>query len=395
MKVLHIGKYFPPYAGGMETYLRDLMAAQARQGIGIAALVHQSGLSLTSRDESYQAGHQALPVTRAAVWARLLFTPVSPTFPWLLSRLIRRHRPDILHLHMPNVSAFWALFLPSARRIPWVIQWQSDVIMSEHSLGLRAFYALYRPFERAMLKRCKAVIASSPPYLASSPTLQDFRDKCRVIPLGLDPSNMPAPASQSSEPEPDRPLRVLAIGRLTYYKGFDYLIKAASQSENIEVHLVGKGDQDVILNTLTRELGMENRITFHGHLTDEKLVDQFDACDCLCLPSIERTESFGIVLLEAMYYGKATVVSNVPGSGMGWVVDDWVTGLHVPPRRTRDLAHALNELDMNRDKVRQLGKRGRQKFDQLFQIDKSAIGVSMLYSIVLGKAADSPPRTTP
>ena len=49
MKILHVGKYFPPYAGGMETYLRDLMAAQARQGLDTAALVHQSDIGFNSQ----------------------------------------------------------------------------------------------------------------------------------------------------------------------------------------------------------------------------------------------------------------------------------------------------------------------------------------------------------
>ena len=112
MKILHVGKYFPPYAGGMETYLRDLMAAQARQGLDTAALVHQSDIGFNSQHERYQAGEQQLSVTRAAVWARFLFTPISLTFPWLLNRLIQQKKPDILHLHMPNVSVFWALLLP-------------------------------------------------------------------------------------------------------------------------------------------------------------------------------------------------------------------------------------------------------------------------------------------
>ena len=118
MKILHIGKYFPPYTGGMEHYLRDLMAAQARQGIEPAALVHQSDISFSSVDESFPAGEQQLPVTRAAVWARLLFTPISPTFPWLLRRLIKQQQPDILHLHMPNVSVFWHFSCPAPAEYP-------------------------------------------------------------------------------------------------------------------------------------------------------------------------------------------------------------------------------------------------------------------------------------
>jgi rhamnosyl/mannosyltransferase len=150
---------------------------------------------------------------------RLLFTPISPAFPYLLNRLIKREKPDILHIHTPNISAFWALFLPGARRIPWVIQWQSDVLASEHHWGLQLFYKIYRPFERAMLKRAKVIIASSPTYLASSLPLQEFSEKCVVIPLGLDPSTLAATSSVDTTTTPNQQhsscLRVLAIGRLT------------------------------------------------------------------------------------------------------------------------------------------------------------------------------------
>jgi len=183
---------------------------------------------------------------------------------------------------------------------------------------------------------------------------------------------------------------VLAVGRLTYYKGFDYLIKAVSQCRNIQLKIVGKGDMDAKLKKLTRELSIKNRVSFCGFLTEDQLGDEFAGCDCLCLPSIERTESFGMVLLEAMYYGKATVVSDVPGSGMGWVVDDNVTGLHVPPKSVEGLKNALNELDMNRDKLRKLGEMGRKKFDQLLHIDKTAGEVSVVYNKILGKTAQTP-----
>ena len=125
-KALHVGKYFPPDVGGMETYLHDLVRALAPLNVTPSVLVHQSRISLHSSEESLSANDVALRVVRAATWCRLLFTPISPTFPWLLRRLIKREQPDVLHLHLPNPSAFWALALPAARRLPWVIHWQSD-----------------------------------------------------------------------------------------------------------------------------------------------------------------------------------------------------------------------------------------------------------------------------
>ena len=359
------------------------MAAQALQGIDSAALVHQSAIGVKSHSDLQTIGEAQLPVTRAAVWARLLFTPISPTFGWLLNRLISKRAPDILHLHMPNVSVFWALLLPAARKIPWVVHWHADVPASLLSLGLRVFYALYRPFERAILRHSDAIVVTSPPYMASSEPLAEFRDKCHTVPLGLATPPAPAPGIINAAPAPSDTLQVLAIGRLTYYKGFEYLLRAAAQCPCAEIHLVGRGSQESHLRSLARELQIEPRVTFHGHLSDADLDKQFRACDCLCLPSIERTEAFGMVLLEAMSRGMATLICKVPGSGMGWVVDDGVTGVHVPPENSEKLAAAMRHLAGDRDKMQQMGAAGRDKFDRQFHIDKSAAGVSGLYNRLL------------
>ena len=328
-----------------------------------------------------------MPIVRAAVWMRLLFTPISPAFPYLLNRLIKREKPDILHIHTPNISAFWALFLPGARRIPWVIQWQSDVLASEHHWGLQLFYKIYRPFERAMLKRAKVIIASSPTYLASSLPLQEFSEKCVVIPLGLDPSTLAATSSVDTTTTPNQQhsscLRVLAIGRLTYYKGFDYLIQAVARMDDIQLDLVGQGDEDTHLKALTKKLGADDKVCFHGHLSSDDLARQFTRCDCVCLPSIERTEAFGLVLLEAMYFGKATIASDVPGSGMGWIVDQGVTGLKTTPGNVDELLGALQLLQQNRDRIDTLGKNGSKKFDQYFHINRSSEQIARLYQRVL------------
>jgi glycosyltransferase involved in cell wall biosynthesis len=385
LKILHIGKYFPPYWGGVETYLRSLMRSLARRGIISLALVHQSDITFRSSHEHYSAGDQTLLVYRAAVWGRLVFTPLSPTFPWLLNRLIKQHQPDVLHIHMPNVSAFWALFLPKARKIPWIIQWHMDVLASEHSLGLRLFYRLYRPFEWAMLRRASAVIASSPPYLESSLPLRAFRHKCSVIPLGIEPPDIPRPGqvTQAGVAAQAGPLQVLAVGRLTYYKGFDCLVRAAAALDNVEVHLVGEGDEGEALKALVKRLGIVDKIVFHGHLSDAELARQFARCDCVCLPSIERTEAFGLVLLEAMSYGKATVIADVPGSGMGWIVDHGVTGMKTVVQDIEGLAAALRYLSHNRDKTAMLGANGREKFFRCFNIDRCTDETIRLYARVL------------
>lgn len=396
MKVLHIGKYFSPFSGGLENYMRDAMVALARRGIATLALVHQHRLSLKTSNETFSANGIEFSVTRTGLWARLLFTPISPAFVWHLRRIIKSDKPDVLHLHLPNPSVFWSLILPTARKLPWVVHWHSDVITSEQGLVMRFFYQLYRPFEQAVLNRAKVIIATSPPYRDSSLPLRNWLGKTSVVPLGMDMDRFPdinsardiaidsSPPSplDTADPDDPAPLQVLAIGRLTYYKGFNYLVEAIARTQGVRLNLVGGGDQATQLKKLAATLEVEERVTFLGHLSDTELARQMESCDCLCLPSIERTEAFGMVLLEAMYYGKATVIGNVEGSGMGWVVDDSRTGIKVEPADTEALARALAHLSENRDAVVRLGQAGRRKFDEHFDINQSVEKLLEIYQQV-------------
>ncbi len=147
------------------------------------ALVDAAGRRLAAGDPPW--------LRRCPVWLRLLFTPVSPTFGFWLRGAIRDHEPDVLHLHLPNVSAFWALLLPSAWRLPWVVHWHSDVEPSRFKPLLRLAYPFYAIFERALLDRASVVIPTSAEYLEASVPLGAVREKCRVVPLGLDPARLP------------------------------------------------------------------------------------------------------------------------------------------------------------------------------------------------------------
>ena len=385
MRILHIGKYYPPYAGGMENFLRDLLRSLQENGLEVAGLVHHQNRS------SLKETIDGISILRASALGQILYTPLSFSFPLLLREMIRSFRPHLLHLHFPNPSVFWCLPLREARAVPWVIQWQSDVVPSTIDRRLQPAYRCYRPLEQLMLKRSKKILVASKPYLAHSNPLKPWISKCAVVPLGVDPERLPWPEATALELaekswQPGN-LRVLAVGRLTYYKGFDVLLNAAAKTEGITVQIVGDGNLAAHLQRIVRQKGLRNRVRLRGGLSDETLQALFASCHVFCLPSLERTEAFGVVLLEAMRYGKPIVASDIPGSGPGWVVREGDCGWLVPPGDVDGLAERLKALATDFDECRMMGERGRENFEKKFHIRSVAQNVKEIYRDILPSPA--------
>jgi len=382
--VLHVGKFLPPFAGGMEHFLWDLLHAQHEAGVPAAALVHHER---PGWHRVRPAADDPLPIYRAPCLGRLLYVPLAPSFPLWLDAAIRECSPTVLHLHMPNSSALMALMLPRARRLAWVVHWHADLVASRLDRRLALAYRLYRPFEQQLLSRSAAVIATSPPYLEASEALRPWRERCRTIPLGLDPKRLATPtAAQIAAAEqrwqlgrPAGRLRVLAIGRLTYYKGHEVLLRAMSEVPGAQTLIVGIGEREPSLRQLIGTLGLGDRAQLVGACSDPEVAALLATCDLLCLPSLERTEAFGLVLLEAMHFAKPVVVSEITGSGAGWVVEQAKNGCLVPPGDPVALARALESLAREPDQLAQLGRNGNEALARRFGIRAVANAISDVY----------------
>ena len=363
MRVLHVSKYFPPVKGGMERFLEDLVVAQREAGDYAFALVHQSASHPISVDKATWL--RAVPV-----WREIAFAPIALGFLTALNRAIDDWTPDYLHLHLPNSSALMALLSRRARRLPWVIHWHSDVVSSEHSLALRLLYPLYRPFERALLERAALVICTSKPYLETSEPLQSYREKCAVVPLGID-ERRHANAANVALPNvawTDGMFRLLAVGRLTYYKGFDLLIKAVAQCPHVELRIVGAGAQREVLQKLIDELRVLDRVWLEGELGDADCQARYRSAQLFCVPSRERTEAFGLVALEAMLHGLPVLASALTGSGLVSVVRQGVTGRLAPVDEPAAWRDAIETLRLSPAERAQYGVAGGDRMHKLFSI---------------------------
>jgi rhamnosyl/mannosyltransferase len=217
MRVLQLSKFYPPIFGGIETVTWEL--TEGLNAAGVRTDVLCANQAPTTQREHTPAGYD---IVRAGSWGQWLSTSMAPS---LLRELLGcRGDYDIIHVHMPDPLAAAAIYLTRPRsRV--VVHWHSDVIRQRRAL------ALYQPLQDWLLARADAVIATSRAYARASGPLQPWLGKVSVVPIGMSDNRPLACVQRASDVR--RPLRgrhlVFALGRMTYYKGFDVRIDAARQ----------------------------------------------------------------------------------------------------------------------------------------------------------------------
>ncbi len=368
MKVLQVSKYFPPVFGGIETVAWELTHGLNRRGVPTEVLCANQVLH-TAR-ETAPGGYG---VTRAASMGTWMSASMAPAMAVELARLAPR--ADLLHVHMPDPTAAWAVWV-CRPRAHLVVHWHSDVIRQR--LALRA----YEPLQRWLLGRAAAVIATSDAYADASPPLQAWREKVRIVPIGITDVAEQACALRTAQLRERFGGRriVFALGRMTYYKGFDLLIRAAAQLPPDVVLVIG-GDGELLesYRELARALGLADRVRLIGHVADEDLSCHFEACEVFCMSSTVRAEAYGVAMLEAMMMGKPVVATDIAGSGVPWVNVHGSTGLNVEPGSADALAGALNRLLQHGDLRAACGRRARERYLAEFRAERMIDRTLALY----------------
>ena len=362
LRILHVGKHYPPFMGGIETHLRTLVEGLASRAEIEVVVAHSVPFTVIDRVGP-------ILVKRLKKDFSVRGAPICLGF----AAAIRESSADIVHLHLPNPAAVMAL-LWSRYSGPLVATYHSDIVR-QRFLG-RAF----EPVLRALLSRCDAIIATSEEYAASSPTLKAFAPSCRVIPYGIDvaPFASASPRQVTAIRERFGKRIVLAVGRLIYYKGFTVLIDAMKE---VDAHLVIIGDGPLrdSLTLQAEESGISDRVTFLGEIQNEETPAYYHAADVFVLPSVARSEAFGIVQIEAMSAG-TPVVNTSLDSGVPSVSLNGLTGLTVPPRNAYALAEALRKVFERPDLARSFGAAGRVRASESYSAKRMCDDTFELYS---------------
>jgi len=363
MKVLHLGKFCPPSEGGIEVFSSDLLEALNKKGIRADLLCFDK----FTKENTYKG----FKYFSCKLNLKLNAAPLSYDFLKTFKKIVNDY--DIVHIHSPNPLAEM-LSLTTNKKI--IIHWQSDIVRQKIS------YLFYKLFQRKVLQKADKLIVTSPQYLESSKQLENFKDKVIIIPLGLNPKRLEINEENSKEFEKIREKIknkkvVLAIGRLVKYKGFEYLVEASRfLKDDIIVIIAGGGPLYFHLQNKIDKLNLNNKVLLIGRVNNVSIF--IKNSDLFCLPSISRNEAFGLVLVEALYFGKPLVTTNVEGSGMNYVNKHDETGFVVPPKNPVALAEAINNILSNKKLYDKFSKNALERFKE-FEIDLIASRIVNVY----------------
>ncbi|WP_444907910.1 glycosyltransferase [Microbulbifer sp. SSSA008] len=292
----------------------------------------------------------------------------------LLPRLFQK-TPDILHFHFPwpfgDVS-----YLLAGRSRPLVVTYHSDIIR-QRFLG-----AIYRPLMNYFLRRADRIVATSRAYANTSKVLSAYSDKVEVIPLGISESNYPCPDSQTIESVESRFGRdfMLFVGVLRYYKGLDYLVRAAV-GQPYRVVIAGRGPEMDRLMALAKRLGAKN-VVFAGFVSEAEKMALFSLCRAVVFPSHLRSEAFGVTLLEGLMSGRPLISCEI-GTGTSYVNSHGETGYVVKAADVDELKNAMCKLWCEPGVAFSMGLAGKRRFKRLFTAERMATSYQRLYEEVL------------
>lgn len=330
MRILLALTYYRPNVSGLTIYVERLGRALAERGHEVTVLTSHFDPA-TPREEMIEG----VRVVRVPVAMRVSKGVIMPTLGWHATRLVRRS--DVVSLHLPMFDAFGIGLRARLFGKPAVLTYHCDLQLPAGPFNRVVDRVVHRA-NAAAARVADRMVAYTEDYAAHAPLLRANRHKLEVIPP---PVVMPAPsedevaAFRAAHGLAGR--RVLGMAaRLAAEKGVEYVLEAAPAllERYPDLHLLFAGPWENVLGEEEYRRRLEPRIralgdrwTFLGTLPSDRLPAFYGALDALLLTSVNATESFGLVQVEAMLCGTPVVASDLPGvrqpvlvTGMGEVV---------------------------------------------------------------------------
>ena len=331
MKILIVLTYYRPHTSGLTIYAE-------RMARGLLACGHQVTV-LTSRFDPacpIETVEDSVRVVRAPVLFRVSKGVIMPTFGWLATRLVREH--DVVSLHLPQFDAAGVAARGRLMGKPTLLTYHCDLKLPP---GLFSWMAnqVVHVMNRLAGILVDRVIAYTQDFANHSPFLCNFRRKLEIVPppVGLPEAGSGAVAAFAKMYNPDGSGPVIGMAaRLASEKGVEVLLNALPRVLEVypkaKVLFAGQYRDVLGEEAYARRLAPlfrqhKDRWEFLGVLSPLQMAAFYPNLDVVVVPSLNSTESFGLVQVEAMLCGTPSIASNLPGvrqpvlqTGMGEVV---------------------------------------------------------------------------
>lgn len=375
MKLLHIVSSYPPYKGGMGNVVFEEVRELAERG-------HEVHVATLSSDEVFETRRveEGVHVHRLDAPIRWGKAGMSPA----IVRLMQDTSFDAVHLHVPffgvqelAVFKMWTGWQPTKL----VLTYHMDIVASGF-VGMIAWMSRLF-FLGALVKRSQAVVVAAYDYAKTSWLELWWKylvEKIVEAPFGVDIERF----HPSERPERDH-TQLMFLGGLDrnhYFKGLEVLLRALSllrDRTDWKLIVVGDGDLRAGYERQVRQLNLEDRVTFLGREIG-KAEQHYRESDVFVFPSIDRSEAFGLVALEAQASGTPVVASDLDGVRVA--VADGETGKLVSPRNPQKLSESIAWMIDNPDERKVMGERARARIEERFTWKKHVDMLENLYRVL-------------
>jgi len=349
MKIAQVVCTFPPYKGGIGNSAFNFSETLIKEGINVTTYTPQYKKNIKSENK----------IIRIKPFLKYGNGAFIPSLLWKLKKF------DSIILHYPffggaEIIWLWKIIFGKKKKL---------IIFNHHiNVARLPFFVKFlswpsRMISKSLFKRADFIVCASLDYVRNS-SLSNIYDKYQYkfkeIPFGVDIEKFKPSSEKKDFPKKYNLLFVGGLDKAHYFKGVDVLLQSLSKIDDInwQLNIVGAGDLENKYKKTTNDLKIKDKVNFLGKVDNKKLIEMYKKSHLFILPSINKGEAFGLVLLEAMSSGCPVIATKLPG--VRKVFEDGKQGLFVEPKNVNDLQEKI-KIILKNDKMRiAMGKSARQ-----------------------------------
>ncbi|MFA5248113.1 MAG: glycosyltransferase family 4 protein [Patescibacteria group bacterium] len=384
MKIAQLVCVYPPYKGGIGTSAQNFARIFKSAGNEVKTFTMNSPLERGGRTQRVAFGVLRDGVCEVGVndVAYLKAFPSSGKGGFLPQLFWRLKDFDLIYLHYPFFGAseiVWFL-----KKFIWrknkklVIHYHMDVVLP--NLFLKILSLPSALIFNSLFKNVDLIVSASLDYVKNSHLKNiyaKYLEKFVEIPFGVDIEKF-KPAEAKKENNKFNILFVGGLDKAHYFKGINILLEAVAKLspllfregmgvvKNWQLNIVGSGDLEESYKVKAQDLNIANKVKFLGNVSDEDLPKKYQEADCFVLPSTNKGEAFGIVLIEAMASGLPVIASDL--SGVRGVFSS-ESGLLIKSGDAEELKEKIEILMNNPAKCKEMGEVARREAEEKYSFD--------------------------